>query len=796
MPSRSIAKSHDAPPGVEFLSARSIWPAGREKEMNLSVGFRALFAAGKANRTVLRLTASSIYRAFVNGEFLGYGPARGPRGWFRVDEWDLTGRLKPGRNIVAVEVAGYNVGSYYLLDQPAFLQAEIVADGGKTLAATGRGHSFDCRILDERVQKVERYSYQRPFSEVYRLRRDSDRWRADASVKLRRARCAELPPKRLLRRGVSYPTFERLSPAWHVARGRIFPAGLQPEKFIKPRYLTQIGPLLRGFVESDLDCVPFLELQTVATATAEKLDRPFNSDAVRLSGDSYHTLDFGVNRTGFLGATIRCRKPTRLFFTFDEILTEGDVDFTRYECANIVTYELPAGEFRIESFEPYTLRYLKLITLGGDCELRDLYLREYAAPDVWQAQFAAADKRLNRIFEAGRETFRQNAVDLLTDCPGRERAGWLCDTFFTGRAAVDLMGHAGVERNFYENYLLPESFPPLPEGMLPMCYPADHPNGNFIPNWALWFVIELEEYLARSGDRAMVDALQPKVRRLFDYFRRFRNADGLLEKLERWVFIEWSEAQSFMQDVNYPSNMLYAAALDAAGRMYGDRKLKRQAQQVRRAVIEQSFDGSFFVDNAVRQDGKLQVTTNRTEVCQYFAFFFGVATPENQPDLWRTLCEQFGPRRDLKKTFPEVHPANAFIGVMLRLELLSRYGRSRQMLDESIDYWLCMAETTGTLWEHLQTTASCNHGFTSHVCHALYRDVLGLREVDRRRKRLTLRFSDLPLEWCRGRIPTADGPVVLSWRKERGKIAYRVEMPAGYTVAVDNPAGLSLERRA
>jgi alpha-L-rhamnosidase len=781
--------------GVKFLSARPVWPAAREKEMNLFVGFRALFDAGKADRTVLRLTASSVYRAFLNGVFLGYGPARGPEGWFRVDEWDLTGQLKPGKNILALEVAGYNVNSYYLLDQPAFLQAEIVADG-RTLAATrGRGNSFDCHILNERVQKVQRYSFQRPFSEVYRLRRDSGRWRADASMKLQCARCAEMPPKRLLRRGVSYPTFERLSPVWHVACGRL-QTGLQPEKWIKPRYLTQIGPTLGGFVEAELDCAPFLELQTVANASSEKLDRPFNTDAVRLSRDAYHLLDFGVNRTGFLGATLRCRKPTRLFFTFDEILTDGDVDFTRYDCVNIVTFELPAGEFRVESFEPYTLRYLKLIALGGDCELRDLYMREYVAPDVWQAQFAAADERLNRIFEAGRETFRQNAVDVLTDCPGRERAGWLCDSFFTSRAAADLMGHAGMERNFYENFLLPESFPHLPDGMLPACYPANHRDGCFIPNWALWFVVELEEYLARSGDRTMVDALQPKIRRLFDYFRRFRNSDGLLEKLESWVFVEWSNAQSFVQDVNYPSNMLYAAALSAAGRMYHDRKLLRQAQQVRRVVLTQSFDGRFFVDNAVRQDGKLQVTTNRTEVCQYFAFFFGLATPEDQPDLWRTLCEQFGPRRDLEKTFPEVHPANAFIGVMLRLELLSRYDRCRQMLDESMDYWLYMAEATGTLWEHLRATASCNHGFTSHVCHTLYRDVLGLREVDTRRKRLALRFPDLPLEWCRGRIPTPDGPVVLSWRKENGTLAYRVEMPAGYSVAVDNPAGLSLKRRA
>ncbi len=174
-------------------------------------------------------------------------------------------------------------------------------------------------------------------------------------------------------------------------------------------------------------------------------------------------------------------------------------------------YELQPGSYELESFEPYTLRYLKLIVLEGDCEVQNLYLREYAGAGVWQAHFAASDERLNRLFAAGRETFRQNALDIFMDCPSRERAGWLCDSFFTARVAKDLCGDTRIEKNFFENFLLPPKFAYLPDGMLPMCYPADHNDGVFIPNWALWFVVELEEYLARSGDRETVDALRPRV---------------------------------------------------------------------------------------------------------------------------------------------------------------------------------------------------------------------------------------------------------------------------------------------
>ncbi len=45
------------------------------------------------------------------------------------------------------------------------------------------------------------------------------------------------------------------------------------------------------------------------------------------------------------------------------------------------------------------------------------------------------------------------------------------------------------------------------------------------------------------------------------------------------------------------------------------------AERIRETIRRQSYEGGFFSDNAVRVNGKLQVTTNRTEVCQYFAFY-------------------------------------------------------------------------------------------------------------------------------------------------------------------------------
>jgi alpha-L-rhamnosidase len=509
-------------------------------------------------------------------------------------------------------------------------------------------------------------------------------------------------------------------------------------------------------------------------------------ESFQVESESVRIVDVGTNLTGFIGLKVKCEKPVRLFVTFDEILSDKTINFSRMGTINLVDWDLKeAGSYQLESFEPYTLRYLQIMSLGGDCTIQAVSLREYANPDVWQSSFACDDRRLNEIFNAARETFRQNALDVFMDCPSRERAGWLCDSFFTSRVAHDLSGNHLIEKNFLENFALAGHVREIPDEMLPMCYPSDHDDGVFIPQWAMWFVLQLEEYLARIGDRGLVDQLQKKIEKLLGYLERFHNSDGLLEKLESWLFVEWSKANEFVRDVNYPTNMLYAAVLLAAGRMYSRKDWLEQAGKIRDVVRAQSFDGEFFVDNALRDEtsGKLNVTRNRSEVCQYFAFFFSLATPESHPKLWKMLTEEFGPSRKTSGKHPEIHFANAFVGNYLRLEILSRFGRSAQVIEESIGYFLKMAEMTGTLWENDSPTASCNHGFASHVAKVFYRDALGVRLVDSVNRLVKIQIpADVHLNWCEGRIPVPGGFVTVKWWKGKERIEFKIDAPSGYRV--------------
>ena len=744
----------------KLLSATPVWPEGRTTERNLTVGFRVSFDGEDAAE--LRYSASSIARVWLNGEFLCYGPARGPHGTDRVDVIPLAGRVKNGRNVLAFEVAGYNVESYYLLNEPAYLAAEVRSRDGRILATTKPDGPFEATVITERVQKVPRFSCQRPFCEVYRLKADWASWRTGGvrtTVPL-----AAVAGSPWIERTAPYPAYDVSRVFRPLRHGRL--GNRTSAKLHEGRSVTGENNPKRGYAKSEISVQPVYGIQ-------------------RLSDSNYVLYDHGLCDTGFLGVKVVCRKPGRVYFYFDEVLVGDDIDVSRmgWQCVNAVTYDFEEpGEYAIEAFEPNTFRYLKVMFDGFEGEVSDLFVRGYKNGETGRAAFESSDPALNEIFAAARETFVQNAVDALTDCPSRERAGWLCDSFFSGRSERWLTGSNPVERCFLENFARTSYRPTKEDSFLPMCYPAD---AGLLPNWNFWFVFELEEYLARTGDRALIELMRPKVEGVIASFRKYRNADGLLEKLPGWVFVEWSEANKLVQDVNYPSNMTYAKMLEVAARLYGWTDCADEAGKVRETVRRQSWTGEWFCDNAVRQkDGSLKLSGECTETCQYYAFYFGTADAKGYPELWNRLVTDFGPKRRETKAWPRIHPANAFIGNYLRLELLSRAGLSAQILDETKGYLHGMARRTGTLWEHDNVSNSCDHGFASHAAVVLFRDVLGVRSVDPVARRIVIRVdSNLPLASCRGTVPlSATEELRVEWRKSSAGVDVRYVAPEGWTV--------------
>ena len=764
---------------VSFAKATGVWPEGRLDDVNRRIVFTADFEAGKDERPTLKLVAWYSYHVRLNGAFVAAGPARGPKGFFRADEIALSPR--PGKNRLEIEVANYNVPSFYLLKQPPFLKAEVVADG-RVLVASGATGGFTAHENLSHVQRTPRYSYQRHYSEAYRLP-------APEGPALKLSSTAE---PRLLPRRVPLPDFACVSSRLDtMARVRRDPTA---EVRRNAQFKGKSADPRKWFFPPD-------ELTVDSEAYAQQLvrtdRRPASADEAaaaetRLSSGTSATFDLGRSETGFPALTVKVSKPGRLVLEFDELLDpEGRLLSVRAGCKanNVVIWDFTApGTYDVTVFEPYVMRYLTLaVPEAGEMAVSRPRLVTYKSPLGLRARFRSSDPALEKIFNAARESFRQNAVDVLMDCPSRERAGWNCDACFTSTSAALLTGSGELERLFLENFARAEKFDQIPDGMLPMCYPADAIDAGFIPNWAMWFVLQTDRYLRRTGDRETVGRLRPRLEKLIGWFWKFRNPDGLLERLEGGAFIEWSRANKLVQDVSYPANMTWAAVLEAMDRLYGRPDLVAEARHVRETVRKQSWTGRWFCDNAVRgADGTLRPSGECTEVCQYYAFLFGTATPGLYPDLWRTLVTEFGPSRSTSayeraKRYPEVWPINSFPGVYLRLILLVREGNCRQALSESKGFFLRMAESSGALWEGLGKSASTVHGFASSAAPLLVEAAVGAT-VDWPSKTLTLKPTDAADDLYEVTLPVGAASLTVRRRMVAGRPVVETSVPDGWKV--------------
>lgn len=693
-----------------FVQAVPVWSAALAGEMNIWLSFHARVELAAKTTATLRIAGAQAYRVLANGRLVARGPARTAHGHARVDEWPVNGDAS-GVTELIIEVMGYGVPTFCSTFEPAFLCAELVAGKKPLLWTAPRGGGFVAEHRTERVQNVERYSYQRAFVEGYRIGAAGQFWQAPGYTPAQPHALARVTHKRAwLKRGVAYPDISVTKPVTKAVRGTSNYDQKRVAEAPKWGNLFEVPKTSLGYPLDQVAWPLFETLAGVRFKTSGAAQTPVAGRPALLKERQWLRADFGTDNTGFPALRVKAKSAARVLLVFDEILVDEQVKFNRSGCVNALWLELAAGtEIDFEAFEPYTFRFLQVLVWTGAAEVSDIRMRHYINALPLRKEPAGLSPAAKSVRQAALWSFRQNALDIFMDCPARERAGWLCDSLFTARAEWHLCGDNPIERAFLENYLRPAKFTDdLPKGMVPMCYPAEALNKQFIPNWAMFFIVQLDEI---GRERRLPAELRPlivrRVQGLLDYFRKFENEIGLLEKLESWVFVEWSKANEFVQDVNFPTNMLYAATLRSAARLLRAPKLAAQAAKIEAKIRELAWRDGRFVDNAVRdKDGKLVVTDNASEVCQYYAFYFGLASPERETALWRRLVRaDYGP----------LFPANVFVGKIMRLDLLIQHGEYDAARRELLRSYVPMAKLTGTLWELFNKDVSCNHGFTSYI---------------------------------------------------------------------------------
>ncbi|MFA5329490.1 MAG: family 78 glycoside hydrolase catalytic domain [Prolixibacteraceae bacterium] len=171
----------------------------------------------------------------------------------------------------------------------------------------------------------------------------------------------------------------------------------------------------------------------------------FQATKVTNLADSAYMIDFGQNASGIVELKVKGKKGQEVILTQSELIKpDGQPNQSATGKPNFLTYTLK-GE-GVETWQPrftYTgFRYVKVKGAVPDslkgtadeaqlAEIKLLHTRN-SAPQT--GTFSCSNELFNRTFDLINWGIKSNLQSVLTDCPHREKLGWLEQTYLMGSA--------------------------------------------------------------------------------------------------------------------------------------------------------------------------------------------------------------------------------------------------------------------------------------------------------------------------------------------------------------------------
>jgi len=188
-----------------------------------------------------------------------------------------------------------------------------------------------------------------------------------------------------------------------------------------------------------------------------------------------------------------------------------------------------------------TYRYLqvKIETKSDPLVIDDIYGTFAGYPFEMKAKFNAGDTILDKILETGWHTARLCAMETYMDCPYYEQLQYVGDTRIQALVSLYNSGDDRLVRNAID--LIDQSR--MAEGATLSRYPTA--NAQEIPTFSLWWIGMLYDYWMYRGDKQYIQSHIPGMRMVLQFFRKYQQANGLLQNPPYWMFTDWCETKGW-----------------------------------------------------------------------------------------------------------------------------------------------------------------------------------------------------------------------------------------------------------
>ncbi len=400
-------------------------------------------------------------------------------------------------------------------------------------------------------------------------------------------------------------------------------------------------------------------------------------------------------------------------------------------------------------------------------------------------EFACSNELFNRIHTLIRWAQRANMQSLLTDCPHRERLGWLEEDHLNGpslRYEFDLA-------QLFTKSLNDMADSQLADGLVPDIAPEYTVFGGGFrdsPEWGSAFLIVPWQQYEWTGDLDLLRRHYDAMKRYVAYLGSKAKDNIVSHGLGDWYdlgpkppgYAQLTPIALTATAFYYYDTWILAQTATLLGRTDDATDYERRAAEIRAA-----FNQAFF--NAATG----QYATG-SQCANAIALVMNLADPAHRPSALDAVVKDVQ-RRGNALTAGDV-------GYRYLLRALADGGRSdvifamnNQSDKPGYGYQLRQGATSLTEAWDAGRASSQNHFMLGHIVEWFYHDLAGIGgdPAGPGFQRIIIKPQPVgDLTWARASYDSIRGRIVSEWRKESGRFTLRVVIPPNTTATVFVPA--------
>ncbi len=474
----------------------------------------------KPNSFIINVSGDNRYRVFVNGNYVGAGPARSDLMHWNFDTYDIAPYLQQGKNTIAAVVwnFGKDMPWAQMSNKTCFIlqgnsPAEEIVNTNKTWKVT-QNNAYKALPVDGAKlwtfivvgcgEDVDASKY--PFG-WEKTDFDDKTWTIPQSFEN------------------GHPTGVGSGAEWHLVP-RTIP---QMEEVYQP--IKEI----RRFSNIADELVNDKWLKGTGTFTI-----PANTKTTILLDQTFETVAYPE-------MTVSGGKGSSIQFTYAEALVNdkrqkgnrneisgrkimGNVDIFR-----------PDGVAK-RTFKPLwfrTFRYIELEieTKSEPLTINSFYGLKTGYPFEEKASFSSKDDQsMTNIWKVGWQTARLCAGETYFDCPYYEQLQYTGDTRIQSLISLYVSGDDRLMRKALMDF----DNSTISEGLTQSRYPSN--TTQIIPTFSLFWVSMTYDYWMHRKDDKFVASLLPNIEKVLAWYeRKLDPKKNMLGPLNWWQFVDWAK---------------------------------------------------------------------------------------------------------------------------------------------------------------------------------------------------------------------------------------------------------------